>query len=64
MTSSNAGFKKLLDENPCKQQYKASLACLDRAHSKADCQPFFDDYKDCMKKWKQKVREERLAQRK
>ncbi|PXF42321.1 hypothetical protein BWQ96_07956 [Gracilariopsis chorda] len=54
------GFKKLLDENPCVAEHEASLHCITN-RSKSACKRFFEDYKECMKKWRREQREAKLS---
>ena len=38
--------------NPCLEQSKASMKCLDRNnYNKDKCQEYFDAYKECKKAW-------------
>lgn len=54
------GFKKYLDDNPCRPQHDDSLLCLSRTGSKSACRRFFDAYNDCMKQWRKQERERKL----
>lgn len=55
------GFKKYLDDNPCHPQHDDSLLCLSRTGSKSACRRFFDEYNECMKQWRKRERERKLA---
>lgn len=55
------GVKKLLDDNPCKKEHQASLACLSRTSRKENCRLLFDAYRECMKEWRRLTREAKLA---
>lgn len=49
------------DTNPCATERKLSLTCLEKGHGKDGCQHYFENYRNCVKFWRQVVRERRAT---
>lgn len=44
------------DTSPCATERQLSLACLEEGYGRERCQPYFENYRTCVKYWRQVVR--------
>lgn len=47
------------DNNPCAAEHQLSLTCLEKSRDRDGCQPYFENYRTCVKFWRQVVKQRR-----
>lgn len=48
------------DNNPCAAERQLSLTCLEEGRGGERCQPYFENYRTCVKFWHQVARQRRI----
>ncbi len=46
------GYKQFAKHHPCLNEHNASIKCISAVKNKVECTLYFEQYRACMKKWR------------